>query len=269
MVVGVLFGKRRHRWNITGYIDWTTLGSAVAAAQQAHGSCHICRVLVVVVRDRSTCSLWSIGARSTPLTVMCEAMVVCWCTFRKYRLVRTRIRTTRVAVAFRVSVCVIGLWRWSRLGRAEVVVSLRRSRRSWRRRVVAVNGRWALCVHVHQHRRSLEKLHLLMLRNQQFRRDLPLRCVFPSEPIKLALPTPWNDGIFRCTHRCLLRQLPCLYAFPQCSHFSSPDAAFSFFVRRVPSLALLALFFDLSTLWKDDSVGPSTTALLLPSGSEM
>lgn len=65
------------------------------------------------------------------------------------------------------------------------------------------------------------------------------------------------------TYRCLLRQLPCLYAFPQCSHFSSPVAAFSFFVKRVPSLALRIFNFAFSAVWKDDREGPSTTALLL------
>lgn len=39
-------------------------------------------------------------------------------------------------------------------------------------------------------------------------------------------------------YRCLVKQLPFLYALPQCSQSSSPFAAFSFFVRPVPSLAL-------------------------------
>lgn len=70
------------------------------------------------------------------------------------------------------------------------------------------------------------------------------------------------------THRCLVKQLPCLYALPHWSHLRSPVAAFSFLVKRVPSLALRILFFILSMPWNEDNDGPSTIALPLFSGTE-
>ena len=66
------------------------------------------------------------------------------------------------------------------------------------------------------------------------------------------------------TYRCFTRQLPCLYALPQSSHFRSPAAAFSFLLNLVPSLARRMRFFVLSMPWNEDSAGPSTTALSLP-----
>lgn len=65
-----------------------------------------------------------------------------------------------------------------------------------------------------------------------------------------------------CSHKCLVKQEPCLYALPQCSHLSSPEAALSFFDRCVPSLAR-RIFNFLSSAWKEEREGPSTTALLL------
>lgn len=40
-----------------------------------------------------------------------------------------------------------------------------------------------------------------------------------------------------CSHKCFVKHEPCLYALPQCSHLSSPEAALSFFDKWVPSLA--------------------------------
>lgn len=101
-----------------------------------------------------------------------------------------------------------------------------------------------------------------MLGDQVFGRLLPLGCVLPTVVPFVSFIDSLRTPPRSChTHRCLFRQLPCLYAFPQCSHLSSPAAAFSFLVRRVPSLALRILFFVLSTPWKDDRAGPSTTAL--------
>jgi hypothetical protein len=65
------------------------------------------------------------------------------------------------------------------------------------------------------------------------------------------------------THRCLCRQLPCLYVFPQCSHFKSPAEAFSFFDKCVPSLARRASDLVLSEFWNAASGGPSSSALSL------
>lgn len=102
-----------------------------------------------------------------------------------------------------------------------------------------------------------------MLRDQQFGGVLPLGCVFPSARRSLA-PCPHIPTVDHSTHKCLLRQLPCLYALPQWSHFSSPVAAFSFFVKAVPSLAL-RFAFDLSTDGNEDNAGPSVrTPALLP-----
>jgi hypothetical protein len=124
-------------------------------------------------------------------------------------------------------------------------------------------GRGAICVHSHQDRCSLEQLHLLVLGDQQLGGQLPLGCVFPSARRSLAM-YPQIPTVDHPTHKCLLRQLPCLYALPQWSHFNSPVAAFSFLVKAVPSLAL-RFAFDLSTDGKEDSAGPSVrTPELLP-----
>lgn len=61
----------------------------------------------------------------------------------------------------------------------------------------------------------------------------------------------------RTTCRCLVKQLPFLYALPQCSQFSSSVAAFSFFITPVPSLALR---FAIAGL--EDKDGPCARALL-------
>jgi len=124
-------------------------------------------------------------------------------------------------------------------------------------------GRSTICVHSHQDRSSFEQLHLLVLGDQQLGSVLPLRRVFPSAYQSLAL-FPRIHTVDRSTHKCLLRQLPCLYALPQWSHFNSPVAAFSFFVKAVPSLAR-RFAFDLSTEGNEDSAGPSVrTPALLP-----
>jgi len=124
-------------------------------------------------------------------------------------------------------------------------------------------GRSAICIHSHQDRRSLEQLNLLVLGDQQLGSVLPLGSVFPSARRSLAR-FPRIRMVVHLTHKCLLRQLPCLYALPQWSHFNSPVAAFSFLVRAVPSLAL-RFAFDLSTDGNEDSAGPSVrTPALLP-----
>jgi hypothetical protein len=86
--------------------------------------------------------------------------------------------------------------------------------------------------------------------------------MLPTVVRKSASPSAGvTDHLPTTTYRCLFKQLPCLYALPQCSHLSSPLAAFSFFDRRDPSLALRILGFVRSTAWKDDNDGPSRTAL--------
>lgn len=68
------------------------------------------------------------------------------------------------------------------------------------------------------------------------------------------------------TDRCFVRQLPCLYPFPQVSHLSSPalDLVLSL-DTRAPSLARLILGLPPSLLLlpTDERGGPSTTALPL------
>lgn len=105
-----------------------------------------------------------------------------------------------------------------------------------------------------------------MLGDKQLRRVLPLRGMLPS-----VRQSAQHSRIcsYEYTDRCLFRQLPCLYALPQCSHFSSPVFALSFLVKRVPSLALRIFSLDLSLY--DDSGGPSSSTLPLPvlrSGTE-
>lgn len=100
-----------------------------------------------------------------------------------------------------------------------------------------------------------------MLGDEQFGCVLPLRGMLPSA-INVSMPTTSHITVAVETDRCLFRQLPCLYALPQCSHFSSPVLARSFFVKRVPSLARRILGLDLSLY--DDSGGPSTKALPPP-----
>jgi hypothetical protein len=129
-------------------------------------------------------------------------------------------------------------------------------------------GRSAICIHSHQNRRSLKKLHLLVLGDQKFGGQLPLWGVFPPAR-RLLVQYPKIPTVDHPTHRCLLRQLPCLYALPHWSHFNSPVAAFSFLVKAVPSLALL-FAFDLSTAGKEDNAGPSVrTPALLPARPAM
>lgn len=181
--------------------------------------------------------------------------------FGEHGLVAARVCTAVVAEPFAVSVVRVGWWRG--LSRAQLlVVRVGRAGSGGGRRVVAVVRARAVLIHGHEDGCRFEQLHLLVFGNEQFGRILPLRRVLPTIKLSDQHVAPHITTIGRETHRCLFKQLPCLYALPQCSHFRSPVAALSFLVRRVPSLARRIFGFDLSEY--DESGGPSTSALPPP-----